>query len=412
MPLADEGTTAGGLPLDGRWTDGPSPLTLSIAGAPEVVWTSAGRRMALAISALAGLAHAASDGRPFLGAASVTINGVDPAARVLDVTPVDARRRLTGTATGEERWMTALELPLAFWELAAPTAATVVLQASLTPGRPGGSCALGSGRTDRTATLVGDCGRQLVIAADAGALELDATEDRAAMRMTLVASGRVRLALIAARDDADLQRTLDLARRRGFAGLRAQRIQHERLVREYGTSLTTPLPALDTAFEWAKLRADEGLRAAGQVDAANDVLAAAWRGDVGPPDLEALLAAPGTVAIASPARLLRGVLCDLWGIEHDAPGGGLVLAPRLPAGWPRMALSRLRIGGSVVDCQLQRRPGRMVLRVRCRSGSPLPLTAGLPGVDVASVGVDGIALGGSRARFELASEHEVVFDVA
>lgn len=411
MPAADRGTTFGGLPFDGPWTECPSPLSLNIAAASEVVWTSAGRRMALALSSRAGLVHAASDGHQLLGAVTLTINGVRAGAGALNVTPVEVRRRVSGAAVVEERWLTALELPLAFWELDVAPAAMLVLEARLTPGVAGGGCHVAPGRTNRSATLVHASGQQLMIAADGGTLELRPAGDPAAMRMTLSATGRVRLALISAHDEPDLQRTLHLAGRKGFAGLRSQRMQHERLVREYGTSIATPVPAFDAAFEWAKLRADEALRAAGQADGAIDLLAEGRRERGGSPGLDALLAAPERFVTANPVDLIRCVVGELWGIEADAAHGAVSLAPQLPAGWPRMTLSRLRVGRSVLDCEVQRRSGRVVLRVRRRSGPPLVLSAVLPGADITALSVDGVALGGARARFEVAGEHEVLFDV-
>ena len=88
----------------------------------------------------------------------------------------------------------------------------------------------------------------------------------------------------------------------------------------------------------------------------------------------ALRRGPGSLigGDAAPA-LLEGVAA-LWGLEPDAPEDALAIAPVLPSGWPGHALRGLRVGRSVLDLEVRRRPGAMVVRVTHRFGPRLVLT--------------------------------------
>jgi len=294
-------------------------------------------------------------------------------------------------------------------------------------------------------------GPTMLLALDNGRIEsAEAEPGAAALRVS--GRGRVRLMVVAGVDGADLERGLQAVARRGFTGLRAQRLQHERLLRDYGSGLSTPSERLDIAFEWARVRADEMVRAGrsvaaaeallavGSRDGARDLLRAgcpalaaawtAWTGEQAPgPDVADSLAPsapsgpslpPAGPALESPDRavdlapdlLLRWVTGSLWGIVADAPGGAVSLAPRLPPGWTRMALSRIRVGGSAIDCVLRAREGGLTARVRRASGPPLTVTLVAPGITTPGISVDGIELAGGRARFDAVGEHEVIFGPA
>jgi hypothetical protein len=255
--------------------------------------------------------------------------------------------------------------------------------------------------------------------------------------------------VVAGADGDDLERGLQVIARRGFTGLRAQRLQHERLLREYGSGLLTPSQRLDTAFEWAKVGADEMVRAGRSVAAAEALLAVGSRDGArellkaGCPPLAAAWSAwtgeqaPGPDGVASPAGsagrsvmaadrlesadravdlppdlLLRWVTGSLWGIVPNAPGGAVSLAPRLPPGWTRMALSRIRVGGSAIDCVIRARDDGLIARVRRASGPPLTVTLVAPGIAAQGINIDGIELAGGRARFDAVGEHEVNFGPA
>jgi hypothetical protein len=112
------------------------------------------------------------------------------------------------------------------------------------------------------------------------------------------------------------------------------------------------------------------------------------------------------------SRLLRAVVQGLWGVIPDALNFGVTVRPALPPAWPEMALRRLRVGGSMLDLRLRRRPGRLVLRVELLQGPRPRMVAELPAAyPVSQVTLDDEALGGTRATFEVAGSHEVTFYV-
>jgi hypothetical protein len=111
-------------------------------------------------------------------------------------------------------------------------------------------------------------------------------------------------------------------------------------------------------------------------------------------------------AAASPAEFLTGVLGGVWGAVADAARGHLELAPELPPSWDRMGVHRLRVGETVLDAVLRRRPGRLVARFRRRQGPPIVVSFTASG-GVESLDLDGVRLAGRTARFELAGDHEL-----
>jgi hypothetical protein len=115
----------------------------------------------------------------------------------------------------------------------------------------------------------------------------------------------------------------------------------------------------------------------------------------------------GAPAETVTAILETGVL-GLWGIEPDAPGGGVAIRPQLPEGWRGMALRRLRIGSTVLDLSLRRRAD-LVARVR-RAGGPRLIVSLEPRPrEQGPILVDDVELHGASVRFELAEQHEVIF---
>lgn len=371
--------------------------------------------MAVTVSAGRGFVAAAADGAPLLAGASVRLNGAPLPSGELSVSPVDVTRRSAVPAVCE-RWLTALELPIAIWEI--ETDADGELAVELAPAG----------------------GRELVIGVDGGVVERAAPHSSGGVSIRRADRTRaLRVSIGASRDEDDLARTLDLAGRRGFAGLVAQRAQHARVISEYGATVVTPDPAVNRAFEWAKLRADERARSMGDPEAARALLAAGlreaardqrrsgpnaledawqrWVGEPGPAiagDRPASGWSVGTIpgdperaAIAAPASFLDGAIRGLWGAVPDASRGLLALAPTLPPSWDRLELLRLRVGTTVLDASLRRRPGRLVARVRRRQGAPLTLSFTLPGAGVSTLELDGVMLEGRTARFELAGEHEI-----
>jgi hypothetical protein len=123
----------------------------------------------------------------------------------------------------------------------------------------------------------------------------------------------------------------------------------------------------------------------------------------------ALRRAPGSLIGTGAAPALLEAVASLWGLEPDAPDAALSLSPILPAGWPGYALRRLRVGRTLIDLELLRRPETVVARTTHRFGPRLVLTIELRGAGVIATEVDDIPLASGRARFEAHGRHEVRF---
>lgn len=105
---------------------------------------------------------------------------------------------------------------------------------------------------------------------------------------------------------------------------------------------------------------------------------------------------------------LRAILEDEWGIDPDAPNGAVRVRPRLPAGWGRAGLSRLRIGRTILELRFRRRSAVIQLAVRKVMGPAIAVDCEFPGVPVDAAELDGVALGSGRARFEATGDHELI----
>ena len=372
-----------------------SPLSITFPPEAGVRWTSAGRRISLVLNAHHGLRRAEAGGTDLFCESRVTTGADTVSPGSLVVTPVDVRRVLPGGL--EERWLTALDLPLFFWELESAAGGPVKLEGALADGWASAAWSHGGEARDAGLRFENAGGKVLVVNSDLRGATLLRLPSAGPQRIAATAPGHLRLAIIAAEDAADLHRTLDLLARRGFAGLRAQRAQHARLIQEYGTTLSTPVPAFDEAFEWAKLRADEMAAPSSAPDTV--------------PDFDTVLSSPTESAIADPAGFIRSAAKRLWGAEPDAEHLALTLTPRLPGGWERMTISRLRVGSAALDCALSRRAGQITVRVRRRTGPVVSVTLALSGITTTGLAMDDIPLGGQEARFEAAGEHEIVFDL-
>jgi hypothetical protein len=77
-----------------------------------------------------------------------------------------------------------------------------------------------------------------------------------------------------------------------------------------------------------------------------------------------------------------------------------------------MDVTRLRAGPTTLDAAVSRRAGRVTARLRRRNGAAINTVLSLPGEATTGLAVDGVALAGAEARFELSGEHEVTFDLA
>jgi hypothetical protein len=121
-------------------------------------------------------------------------------------------------------------------------------------------------------------------------------------------------------------------------------------------------------------------------------LRAAWRAWTGEGDRE-----PGAGAGALEVGGVR--------LAPDAAAGTLALS--VPARAPgRVAVRRLRVGGTTLDLGVRWRAGATVLRAERVHGPPLVLVASFP--PGAALMADEVPLDGARARLELRDRHEVV----
>jgi glycogen debranching enzyme len=112
----------------------------------------------------------------------------------------------------------------------------------------------------------------------------------------------------------------------------------------------------------------------------------------------------------SAAMVLLPAIEGLWGVTPDALNSAVRVAPFLPTEWDRMAVRRLKIGRTTLDIEIQRRPGRLVIRVDRAHGPRIHLVLeprGLP--PVTAVTLDEQPLGAGRAVFEVGGRHEAVF---
>jgi glycogen debranching enzyme len=112
----------------------------------------------------------------------------------------------------------------------------------------------------------------------------------------------------------------------------------------------------------------------------------------------------------SAAMVLSPVVEGLWGVVPAALDEEVTLAPWLPPDWVRMSLRRLRVGRTVLDIELRRRPGQLIVRV-ARSFGPGIQVQLSPRTDAQplSIMVDDSILAGSSAQFQVRDQHEVIF---
>jgi len=250
--------------LDGSWPASPAALSLDHPVEADDPWTLAGRRGFLAGSEGRGLQEAWLHPFRVVGDAAVCVAGAPPMASRIRVTPdqVDRHAEAAGEAV-VERWMVALEHPVMYWQVDPGSPRPVLLEWTTDlrrawpyPAACGGDLELSVGPDGRHATL-GAAGHpfRLLVDVEGGTLEA-APAEGPAVRFSVRGSGRCRVRLIGAADDADLERTTQMLARRAFAGLRAQRTDHARELATYTTSIEVPEPELVESFEWAKVRMD------------------------------------------------------------------------------------------------------------------------------------------------------------
>jgi hypothetical protein len=251
--------------ITGVWSTSSSLLASWADTAADTPWALAGRRGFLAGRERHGLDEAWIHPFRVVRDAALRVDGAAIASTRIRPAP-DQFERIAASSRGPvvERWSTALEVPALFWSIDGPEAAGLTVTWTTDLRRmwpyPAGACgdlALTRDPDGMRAMVqaVGDPFRVVVIA-DHGQLEARALEGPA-VEFTVRATGHCRIVALAGADEADWVRTVQMLERRGLPGMLSQRVQHAGQLAAYATGITTPDPALDEAFEWAKVRMDE-----------------------------------------------------------------------------------------------------------------------------------------------------------
>lgn len=131
--------------------------------------------------------------------------------------------------------------------------------------------------------------------------------------------------------------------------------------------------------------------------------------DLRVPALEAI--ASGRLDAPGLAEFLMGAI-GLWGVLPDAAHGEITLAPDAARLGSSAALSRLRIGRSVLDVRFRRQGDLVSVAVRRGAGPPVVVDCGLRGVSISEVLLEGEPIAGSRARFEVRDAHDLQFHLS
>jgi len=112
----------------------------------------------------------------------------------------------------------------------------------------------------------------------------------------------------------------------------------------------------------------------------------------------------------SAAMVLSPMVEGLWGVVPNAAEESVSISPWLSPQWPRMSLRRLRVGRTVLDVELRRRPGQLIARIARTFGPGLQFRLA-PRMETApqSILVDDVQLSGAIAQFQVRDQHEVIF---
>lgn len=251
----------------GDWSDAASSLVTELPVGTLESWRLTGRRASLEGGDGQGLRQVWIHPYSIVRDATVFVGGAAPVDATAVVTPSEVvRRSVAGDIPVTERWMAALEHPVVYWEVAAAAESAVRIEwtadlrrAWPDPAGGGGDLELAVSPGGHHAALraVGDP-FHLIIDVDGATLEAAPTAGPA-VRFSVCGTGRCRIRFTGAADLGDLERSRQVLARRGFAGLRKQRGDHERELATYATSIETPEPRLMEAFERAKAAMDGAL---------------------------------------------------------------------------------------------------------------------------------------------------------
>ncbi len=249
--------------LDGPWAESAGPLSRSLPVGAGHSWDLPGRRAVLLGTVDAGLREAWIHPYRVMQDVTLRVDGSATTAVSLTVTPEQVVRcSVANSFEVTERWTAALEHPVVVWQVEAAEGLpvlrewTVDLRAggSSDATEPAPDCTLAPNGREAVLRWPGRAFR-LIVDVEGGALAVDLAQ-RPAVRISVRSSGRCRVRVTGASDDADLERSRQMLARRGLSGLRRQRAEHAGELASYAASIETPEPELAEAFEWAKVRMD------------------------------------------------------------------------------------------------------------------------------------------------------------
>lgn len=208
-----------------------------------------------------------ADDRWFAAGRRAVLSGGDSDSAELWMHPWRVARDLSlqvrGAAATRERWLVALEHPVAYWDVHADEGAPVLLEwtsdlcrASPIPPASAGDLELSVAPDGRRA-VIGPTGDPVRVVIDVVGATLEAAPvEGPAIRFSVRGTGPCRVRFTGASDEADLRRSREALSRRGLAGLLRQREDHARELATYATSLEAPDRSVVEGIERAKLAMD------------------------------------------------------------------------------------------------------------------------------------------------------------
>lgn len=169
--------------------------------------------------------------------------------------PVLEHLRVLGPLELQDRRIVALEEPLFIWEVEAAGEVQLICDVDLRAERVRYERASDGSRLWLGGEWPTD---ELLVSCYGGVVEV--TEEGSTIQLRARGIGRVRLVVVAARDEGDRDRTVRALTRKGVAGVVAQYVRHLEMVEALGAKLTTPDLELNDQFAFDKRDLDGTLR--------------------------------------------------------------------------------------------------------------------------------------------------------
>jgi hypothetical protein len=91
------------------------------------------------------------------------------------------------------------------------------------------------------------------------------------------------------------------------------------------------------------------------------------------------------------------VVNDLLGVTPDVPQGSVAVVPEVPASWPSLSVSQLRVGNQVLAVNASHQPGSYRPQVAGAKGLTLTIGAVLP----SGTRPQSVTLNGARVHYKL-----------